>query len=355
MAKGDKVDATEVTDVESASDFFLGLLTEKGPDAFSATDEDEKSQEQESEDEEAEGEDDEAAEEESGESDDTEGESDEDESGEEDDVEEDGDEEEEPEPKPVKAASTFDVKVAGKVEKVTLDELKQGYSRTADYQRKTQALATERKAFEAEQAAVRAERGEYTERLTMLEEALEAALPEEPDWETLRKEDPQEYAVQHTDFQRKKEQLAKVSAERQRSQQKQFEDAQTEYVKTLTEERVKLREAIPEWSDEKQMAQQRVQMAAYAEDLGYSKEQLALVTDHRVMVMLRKAMLYDAGKATVKKGVKPAVKTLKPGGKVAKKPKKVVKESRDAMQRLRKSGSQRDAQALFRQMDWDKD
>ena len=41
--------------------------------------------------------------------------------------------------------STFTVKVAGQELKVTLDELKKGYSRDADYRRKTEELSFEKK------------------------------------------------------------------------------------------------------------------------------------------------------------------------------------------------------------------
>jgi len=48
----------------------------------------------------------------------------------------------------------YRVKVSGEEVEVTLDELLNGYSRTADYQKKTQSLAEQRKAVEAERIKI---------------------------------------------------------------------------------------------------------------------------------------------------------------------------------------------------------
>lgn len=57
--------------------------------------------------------------------------------------------------KPGKAAETkYKVKVEGKEEEVSLSELLSGYSRQADYTRKTQALAAERQRLDAQQRAL---------------------------------------------------------------------------------------------------------------------------------------------------------------------------------------------------------
>src|SRR6185437_13524573 len=76
------------------------------------------------------------------------------------------DEEEDAQPEP--AGQKFTVKIDGKDETVTRDELIAGYSRQSDYTRKTQALANERKTFEQEQAQTRQERAEYQALLPQL-------------------------------------------------------------------------------------------------------------------------------------------------------------------------------------------
>jgi hypothetical protein len=75
------------------------------------------------------------------------------------------------------------VKIDGKTQKIKLSEAIAGYQRQADYSRKTEALASERKAIEAEVAAVRQERGQYAYLLENLAKQLDTAAAREPDWE----------------------------------------------------------------------------------------------------------------------------------------------------------------------------
>ena len=72
-------------------------------------------------------------------------------------VEDDGDyevdeEEEQPE------TPRYYVKIDGEEQEVTLEELRNGYQRQADYTRKSQALAEQRKAYEANLQAITSER-----------------------------------------------------------------------------------------------------------------------------------------------------------------------------------------------------
>jgi hypothetical protein len=119
--------------------------------------------------------------------------------------EEEGDEEGESESE----TESYTVRVGGKEIEVTWDELIAGYSRTADYTRKTQAVANERKAFEQEQAAVREEREEYGKRLEILKQTLAANQPEEPS-------DPKAWI----EWKKGQEQLQAVQAEQARLHEK---------------------------------------------------------------------------------------------------------------------------------------
>ena len=80
---------------------------------------------------------------------------------------------------------------------VSLDELLNGYSRTADYQKKTQSLAEQRKAVEADRQAIeeaKYARDTYAQRLQAIEEFIVAQSPQE-DLNSLKENDPIGYAV----------------------------------------------------------------------------------------------------------------------------------------------------------------
>src|SRR6185312_3409026 len=69
---------------------------------------------------------------------------------------EDAEQEEEPEEEP-----SYTVKIDGKDATVPLKELLSGYQRTADYTRKTQELAEQRKSAASELESAKAERAHY--------------------------------------------------------------------------------------------------------------------------------------------------------------------------------------------------
>ena len=87
----------------------------------------------------------------------------------------------------------------------------------------------------------------------------------------------------------------------------------------------------------------------FATGLGYTTEEIAQVSDHRVLLLLRKAMLYDRGQAR-----KPAAKQRIEKVKVAKPgtgTKTTKSKTKAARQRLAKSGRVEDAAELFLELE----
>ena len=87
----------------------------------------------------------------------------------------------------------YTVKIDGVEQEVTLDELRNGYSRQQDYTRKTQELAQKRKSFEDQQAELAKKDAIYKELLPRMEKSLEGELANEPDWKALYESDPIAY------------------------------------------------------------------------------------------------------------------------------------------------------------------
>jgi len=111
----------------------------------------------------------------------------------------------------------FRVKAAGEEREVTLDELIKSYQLGTDYTKKSQAVAEERKAVEAERQAVqeaKAMRDQYAQRLGMIEQMLHQ--PEESEnLDYLKETDPIGYAVKVAEMSQREKQLSQVRAERQ--------------------------------------------------------------------------------------------------------------------------------------------
>ena len=222
--------------------------------------------------------------------------------------------EEESTEEPQAEVKTFRVKVDGEEIEVPEDELLKGYSRTKDYTKKTQKLAEERKAFEAEFQSVRSEREQYTKALEALKGQLQSA--KEPDWERLQNEDPIEFVKQKELWRDRKEQFALIEQEKHRVAELQAQEQQKAFHSFLQEEQSRLLDALPEWKDAKKAQAEKEKIASFASSLGYSDEELAQIYDHRAVVALRKAALYDEMMSKAKsqsEKVKDSPKTQRPG------------------------------------------
>ena len=244
---------------------------------------------------------------------------------------------------------TYKVKVGKEEVEVPLDELLKGYSRTADYTRKTQEIAETRKAVEAERAKIEEAarlRDTYAQRLQVIEQMLNQDSGE--DLATLKETDPIGYAVKVAEQAEREKQLNAVRAERQRlAQQQQAE--QSERLKAhLAAEAQKLAEAIPEMSDPVKGQAIRTDIRNYAQKLGFSEQELAQVYDSRAVTALYKAMQYDklvSNKGEATKKVSQAPKMLKPGTSTPEA--RVSQEVKQLRGRLKKSGKAKDAASLF--------
>lgn len=240
------------------------------------------------------------------------------------------------------------VKIDGKEQQIPLKEAIAGYQRQADYSRKTGALAEMRKQIEQEASQVMMERQQYAQLLGALQEQLQQAVAQEPDWERLYAEDPLEYVRQKDLYREHNERLQAAQAEQQRvtalMQQSQVQQLQS----IVQQGRQQLAEAIPAWKDAKRWESDRVRLREFAQkELGYSPEEVSQVYDPRAVVALYKAMRYDEIMAKrpapqAPNGPRP-MRAGTPQSAPARKSSNITK----AKQRLAQTGSMKDAAKIF--------
>lgn len=169
----------------------------------------------------------------------------------------------------------YTVKVNGKEFEVTESELLAGYQRNEDYTQKTQAIAEQRRAFEQER------QGE----MEQLRGALAYyALP------TAKEPRPEDFAGQPDQFMKAYGQWQQQSARQAEAAQLLEAITAEEHRRTLEREAGLLQQAIPEWSDEAvRQADYDKMMDAASNRYGFSPEEIANVTDHRLLILLRDA------------------------------------------------------------------
>lgn len=196
----------------------------------------------------------------------------------------------------------------GTQEDVSVNELVKGYYRQKDYTRKTQAVAEERRQVHGERQEVAGLRAQYARGLEQLQAAITQMSPQEPDWDTLRDQDPIEYGRQWADHQRRQQTLHAIDQERRQVEeqhQQEFAAHQQEARRAAGEW---LLDKIPSWKDAKVRTAERAEMRAFAQKMGFSEQELKATDDPRAVLLIRQA--WQFAKLQEKKAVviKPKAK-----------------------------------------------
>lgn len=245
-----------------------------------------------------------------------------------------------------KADQTFTVRIDGKDEKVTQSELIAGYSRTADYTRKTQALSTERKAFVAEQEIVRAERQEYQNLLPQVRAMLEQGPGAKKPDPALRESDPQAYLLQKAAYDEHQQAMAAVQHQERLAAERQQRDFEEQRKRVVIEQNNKLLEKLPSWRDEKVADKEGEQIVEVLKSVGFSGKELEIF-DHRAILVARMAAQFMQSQKK-REQVAPKLKNapvVKPGA--ATRTPSEGQRAKAERSRFNKSGSVRDAVPIF--------
>ena len=254
---------------------------------------------------------------------------------------EETDEEDDGEEEPQETLYT--VKVDGEDYEVTLDELRSGYSRTQFFTQRSQELAEQRKAFEAQQAETQQLRDQYAQQLELLTQQIQQTTPQEPDWVALSREvTAEEFNAIKAQYDAQKAALERAEQERQRIAQEQQAEQSEAMKKHLATQRDEMMNRIPSWQDEATRNEERLEVIKYAQQrIGFSEEEITNASDARAIELLYKAWKWDTlqqKKPAVKKRTRKAPKMAKAGQPKTKA--QVQSRSRQqAMQRLNKEKS----------------
>ncbi|MCA1440325.1 hypothetical protein I6F07_08890 [Ensifer sp. IC4062] len=225
-------------------------------------------------------------------------------------------------------------------EQVPLEELKLGYMRDRDYHHKTQDLANGRRALGNMSSRVAAT-------ANAVAELIAGQIPDEPP-EELRLYDPQAYQRQWALHQAGLEQLSQVMAlaDAPTSVAAELQAAASE--ERLEAENARLLEAFPETGNDEGRQAFFASTFETARELGFSEEEVREVVDHRLFKLAHYARLgliaeRSRAKALQKVAAAPA---SAPRMKARNQAQRHQRESREAMQRLARTGSIRDAMAV---------
>ena len=244
--------------------------------------------------------------------------------------------------------STYKVKVAGQELEVTLDELRNGYSRDADYRQKTEELSNQRKNFQSESEK---QRQDYSQKLNELNQKLSAAQVDlnaeinSADLDKLYDEDPTEAARVERKLKKKQDALNQSIQQTQAEQKQQFETF-------LQDQQRKLVSKMPEFSDPAKASTIKANMKSTLNNYGFNDQEVAQVYDHRIVMLVNDAMKYRSmqnSKPNLAKKISKPSKVFSSGVKQGK-TELNQKARKEKFSRLRKSGSTKDATSIFLDM-----
>lgn len=170
--------------------------------------------------------------------------------------------------------------------------LKDAFLRQQDYTQKTQSVAEQRKEVEARQ--IELQQREQVQQQNIAEYAQAFALDEQLkqyaaiDWNALIDSDPVQAMKldrQMKDLQQRRDAVVASVTEKQRAQQ--FEQQQAT-AKQLESGRAVLEREIKGWSPE--VAKQ---LNSYGQEIGFTAQELAQVSNPKAVILLHKAMQFD--------------------------------------------------------------
>jgi hypothetical protein len=248
----------------------------------------------------------------------------------------------------VEERKTFRVKANGEEKDVTLDELVSGYQKGEDYTKKSQALADQRKAVEAEAHAVNEAmqmREQYAQRLSQVQALLQQEGDDGVDMAELKENDPIQYAIKVAEKTENNKKLQLLQQEQNNLAQAQQQQVAQHQAKLVAHEANMLTEKVKEFSDPKKAEQLKGEIRNFGKSIGFTDDELAQVYDHRHVMVMQKAMEYDKlqkAKPGVTKKLVKAPKMAKKGNKVAN-----VDVYTKQKKRLKSSGSIEDATSVF--------
>lgn len=251
-----------------------------------------------------------------------------------------------PEPE---APQTYKIKVGGQEIEVSLDELKAGYQKDADYRQKTMALSDERRAAQAQLQQAAQERHQAAQALVENGSILKSQLQQfaQINWPALASQDPAQYVQLQAQYDALKQQWSQLTTHAAELQRVEAYHQQQNLQMTLQEEQQALLAKLPEWNDPAKAKQEKALIKEYLKGQGFTEGDIETIYDHRAVSVARKAMLFDQLMAkqpqAQAKAQKAPPRVERPGTGT-----RPADGRTQAMQQLTKTGNVKDAAQLMK-------
>ena len=182
-------------------------------------------------------------------------------------------------------------------------KLKDAFMRQQDYTKKTQELASQRKALE-EQIALTQQQAQFQQQFQQdvaQLSALDVQIKqyESVNWQQLQNDDPVQFVALREQYRDLKDARNYYSQDLNQKQQQQAIQAQQHYAKLAEQGAAELRNSIKGWNPERAREIREFAMETY----GFAENELSNVIDPRIVKVLNDAALYRKGQTVSNKKV----------------------------------------------------
>ena len=249
------------------------------------------------------------------------------------------------------------VKIDGKTANVTLKQLVTNHQIGEAAEKR---LSTAKERVQSLYQGIEQREGQLQTQLAVAAEMIQKAEDlidsdaESINWPELRESDPAEYAAKKAEIEERRKSFGQfkidAAAKYQEAVRQEQESVAGKRLQFLQSENEALLKALPEWKTEETALAEKTRLSEYLLDQGFSQNDVANAADHRLIVVARKAMLWDEMKAkepAAKKKVTRVPVVMKPG--TLKSGENISREKvAQARARAQKSGTVDDAFALLK-------
>ena len=206
----------------------------------------------------------------------------------------------------------------------TAEEAKAGYLRQSDYTKKTQALASERKAVEAEQSELMSLKSQYLQGLNQIKMMASEQLSEFAgiDWQQLQKDDPYDFEDKKSAYEAAMLAFQQTTAQEMQLQSEVHAQQLERDKKIRAQEMELLKQFIPE-ADSLEFGKSIIDFAV--ETYGADPVFLSSINDHVSIRILADAKKYNDRLNSLKGGKKKVVDIQKRTGQKASRSKQTSK------------------------------
>jgi len=251
---------------------------------------------------------------------------------------------------------TETIKVDGQERQVTRSEMiasfqtQEAATKNLNEAKESGRVQNEALALKDEQATLNLN---VTASLVQEAESILAAEKASPELEALRTSDPAEWTARNTKIINRQAKIDAVKSGAVTQYSKVQQEIKTEqenaHMAHVAQEGLALVKAIPSWSDQEVANTERKEIGDYLVANGFLPKEVSLASDHRLIVLARKARLFDESQSKTKIAAKKVVKipkTAKPGAQKTATSSNQQKLAQ-AKSNLRKSGSMEDGRAVL--------